>query len=189
MFKNLTNLSIVDYLYRNSLDLFMNIIINEGGIMKIFITNTWLTFLAIGISQAMIFSNEPSRYMAAYDNKISQISYSLGSDDQHAITFLCQQSPICMYTPLTYEQSSADSLTKTYFLPRMKNSNSKMNKFYHDLELNLKKIGIDLKVDEIEDVNYGLQMSFTTKAEDAYDIIKVIDADKKTVRFDIVAKI
>jgi hypothetical protein len=32
-------------------------------------------------------------------------------------------------------------------------------------------------------------MSFTMQSDDAYDIIKVIDRDKKTVRFDIIAKI
>ena len=159
--------------------------------MNIFKVNLTVVMIVVAMIQTVMMTHAamPSSTIAAYNNKISHISYSLGSDDQHAITFLCQNNPICMYTPLTYEDSFEKSLTKTYFLPRTKSLNSGMQKYYHELRENLQEIGIDLDIHEIEDDNYGLSMSFTMQSDDTYDIVKVIDSDKKTVRFDIVAKI
>ena len=143
------------------------------------------------ILSSLIFAREqePSKNLAAYSNKISQISYSVGSHDHHAITFLCQKDPICMYTPLNYEQLHGKSLTKTYFLPRTQCADSQMRYFYEDLQESFKEIGIDLCIDEIKDTNYGLRMSFTMQSEDAYDIVKVIHDHNKTVTFTIVGKI
>ncbi|MBV8661026.1 MAG: hypothetical protein JO129_02690 [Candidatus Dependentiae bacterium] len=145
----------------------------------------------VAIIQAVTFgAGEPTTRLAAYSNKISEIIYSVGSDDQYALTFLCQDDPICMYTPLTYEDYSDDSLTKTYFLPRTQCTDSQIHYCYKDLHDRLKLIGIDLKVmNETKSFNYGLRLSFTMQSHDAYEIVKVIDSDKKTVRFDIVAKI
>jgi hypothetical protein len=159
--------------------------------MKMFIINLKNIVFFSCIFSSVIFarSDEPSKTIAAYNNKISQISYSVGSHDQHAITLRCQTNPICMYTPLSYKDSDSASLTKTYFLPRTQCADSQMRYFYEDLHESLKQIGIDLQIDEIKNLNYGLRMSFTMQSENAYDIIKVVNDDKKTVSFNIVAKI
>ena len=137
----------------------------------------------------------PATTMAAYNNKISQISYSVGSHDQHAITFLCQKDPICMYTPLSYADHHDKSLTKTYFLPHTQCEGSHMQNFYGDLHESFKLLGIDLKIDDMTNLqygvrkNHGVRVTFTMQPDHAYDIVKVIDNDKKTVSFNLVAKI
>lgn len=163
--------------------------------MNIFKINSTVIMIVVALIQTVVMvqavgaPKEPSQTLQAYRNKISQISYSLGSDDQRAITFLCQNDPICMYIPLTFEDSEDVSLKKTYFLPRTKCSDFQMRYFYEDLHDSLKSIGIDLQINDVKDYNYGLSMSFTMESADAYDIVKVVDRDKKMVRFDIVAKI
>ncbi|MBP6869796.1 hypothetical protein KBC04_02855 [Candidatus Babeliales bacterium] len=131
----------------------------------------------------------PSNLLPAYSNQISQISYSVASDDRLAITFVCKHDPICMYTPLRYEDIAEDSLTKTYFLPRTKCVDSQMRYFYEELQGSLRKVGVDLKIEEIKDFQYGLRMSFTMQPDAQYDIVKVIDTEKNLIRFNIIGKI
>jgi len=170
----------------------MNISLSKGGIMKIFkgLYNHQIIVISLLLSCSVFaWYDEPSAVMAAYNNKISHILYSAGSDDQYAITLVSEHNPICIYTPLLYEDSQDTSLTKTYFLPRMRCSDHEMRYFYEDLEKNLKRLGVELRVDEVKGINYGLQISFTMQSADVYDIIKVIDADRRMVRFEIVTKI
>lgn len=159
--------------------------------MNIFIKNTKIVVFFSCILSTVIFihGQGPISTVAAYTNKISQISHSIGSHDQYAITFVCQKDPICMYTPLSYEEIDGDSLTKSYFLPRVKYTDLQLRYMKDDLRKSCKSFGIDLQIDEIKEDNYGLRMSFTMQNNDDYDIIKVIDSDSKSVRFDIVAKI
>lgn len=163
--------------------------------MKMFKIDLTVVLIIVAMIQTVtmiqaVSSIESTTMLAAYSNQISQITYSVGSDDQYALAFLCQNDPICMYTPLTYEESCDGSLTKTYFLPRTQCEKSQMYYCYKDLHAKLKLIGIDLKIrNDTSSLNYGLRISFTMKPDDAYDIVKIIDTDKKIVRFDIVAKI
>src|SRR3989339_164152 len=150
-------------------------------------------FSCVVSSVILAIQSEPATTMAAYNNKISQISYSVGSHDQHAITFLCQRDPICMYTPLSYADHHDKSLTKTYFLPHTQCENLHMQNFYGDLYESFKLLGVDLKIDDIKnsqyDVrkNHGVRVTFTMQPDHAYDIVKVVDNDKKTVSFNLLA--
>lgn len=162
----------------------------QGGVMRIFIMNLILAVFVFGMSQSAILAKaDIVKTIAAYDNKVTSIAYSVGSNDQYAITLSSQRDPICIYVPLNYKNNASDSLTKTYIFPRMKCSDSQLRYFYNDLHRCLKQIGIDLQVEAFEKAYYGLRLSFTMQSPDAYDIIKIIDADKKLVRFKIIAKI
>ncbi len=177
-------------MYQNSLWLGMNIEHVKGGTMKIFITNLKNIMLFCCLSTIAIFAREqePSGTIAAYNNKILSVAYSVGSHDQHAITFFCQNDPICIYTPLSYDDSDSSSLTKTYFLPRTQCADSQMRYFYDDIHGALAQIGIDMQIDQTKKYNYGLRVTFTMQSENAYDIVKVVNADTKTVSFNIIAK-
>ncbi len=165
--------------------------------MKIFKINAIMVVLFSCIVTSFVVARDPylSSTMAAYNNKISQISYSVGSHDQHAITFLCQKNPICMYTPLRFEDIDSNSLTKTYFLPCTQCEKSHMQKFYKDLHTSFQELGINLTISDMEDLNYGVRkhhgvrLSFTMEPDHRYDISKVIDSDKKTVSFNLSPKI
>lgn len=148
----------------------------------------FVLFSCILSNVIFIWADAPSNILAAYNNRVSHISYSVGSHHEHAISLLCQYDPICIYTPLKYEDIGDYGLTKTYFLPRTKCADSEMRYFYDDLHQSLKLLGIDLQISDVKDLNYGIQMSFTMQSHDAYDIVKVIDGDKKMVRFHITAK-
>jgi len=164
-------------------------IIKKGGAMKIFIMNSILTMFVIGMSQGIVLSKaDVSKTIAAYENKITSIAYSVGSGDQHALTLSSQLDPICIYVPLTYKDYGDDSLTKTYIFPRMKSSDSQLRYLQNDLRHRLAKIGINLQINAFEKDYHGLRLGFTMQSADAYDIIKIINADKKSVRFEIVAK-
>ena len=161
----------------------------EGGAMKNFIMNSILTMFIIGVSQdAILARGDETKTIAAYDNKVTSIVYSVGSNDQHAITLTSERDPICIYVPLSYKDNSDDSLTKTYILPRMKSSKSQLRYLNDDLRQRLEKIGVDLQIEAFEKTYYGLRLSFTMQSPDAYDIVRIIDANKKSVRFEIVAK-
>ncbi len=169
----------------------MNVGLNKGGTMKMFIINVKNIVLFFCLSTTAIFAKyaEPSGTIAAYSNKISSIAYSAGSHDQYAITFVCQHDPICIYTPLSYNEIDGTSSTKTYFLPRTECADSEMRYFYDDVQASLKKVGIDLQIDQTKKGNYGLRLSFSMESEGAYDIVKVVHDATKTVSFNIVAKI
>ena len=175
----------------------MNIGLKKGGTMKMLKIDVTIIILFFSVLSFTIFAIQPgpATVMAGYDNKISQIAYSVGSHDQHALTLLCQKNPICIYTPLSYADHQDASLTKTYFLPRTQCEGSKMQSFYTDLHESFKLLGIDLKIDDMTDLNYGvrknhgIRLSFTMQPDHAYDIVKHIDSDKKTVSFTLVAKI
>ncbi|MDP3788470.1 MAG: hypothetical protein Q8Q60_04135 [Candidatus Chromulinivorax sp.] len=158
--------------------------------MKRFIINVKNKVLFVCLATTAIFGyqSEPSSTLAAYSNKISQIAYSAGSHDQYAITFFCQKDPICIYTPLRYEDSDSSSLTKTYFLPRTQCADPEMRYFYEDIHDALQLIGIDVQIENLKGLNYGVRISFTMQSDNAYGITKIVDADKKTVSFNIVAK-
>lgn len=175
----------------NPVDAVSLIGLSNGGTMKMLKINIKMLalFSYILMSAVSVRADEPSNILAAYHNRISQISYSVGSHDERAISLLCQYDPICVYTPLKYEDVGNDSLTKTYFLPRTKCADLDMRYFYDDLHHSLKLLGIDLQISDVKDLHYGVQMSFTMQSHAAYDIVKVIDSDKKMVRFHIIAKI
>lgn len=134
-------------------------------------------------------TNQLSTTLPAYHNKISDISYAVGSDDQHALTFALQQEPICMYTPLQYQDLHEMSLRKTYFLPRTTCADAHTRYFYDDVKKSLQPLGIDVHFKEINDIHYGLQMVFTIASESKYDVVKIVDTDKKLIHFNFVAKI
>lgn len=144
----------------------------------------------------LFFDDQPTTTLPAYQNKILGIVYSAGSDDQFAITFLCEQSPICIYTPLRYEDTGEGSRTKTYVLPFTSCMQSQAKYLYEDLPKMLKKSGISLKVEAMKTDRtlkyfskyYGIRMTFTMESDEVYDITKVIDADKKLVSFNIIGK-
>lgn len=158
--------------------------------MKMFLRGMKNIILFFCLSTAAIFAKEaqPSSMLAAYNNKIANIVYSVGSHDQCAITFFCENNPICIYTPLSLEDSQG-SLTKTYFLPRTKCADAEMRYVYDDICNALKNFGIDMQVEQFRSANYGLRVTFTMESSDAYDIVKVVDSGEKTVSFNIVAKI
>lgn len=153
--------------------------------MKKFIVNMVIVMIILGFLECRMHARhaKPSNNLIAYHNKILNISGVL--DDQMAIVLQSQADPICIYTPLTYEQAGAASLQKIYFLPRTKYAD-----LHNDQMKNLlQPLGINLDMQEIAGKNYGLRMIFTMQSDDAYKIIKVVDTDKKTVRFDFVKKI
>lgn len=147
--------------------------------------------------QTWLCDDEPSTILPAYRNHISQVSSTVGSDDQFALTFICQNNPICMYTPLTYEDCDELSRTKTYYFPCMSYTDEQRNYFFKDLPRSLKKMGIDVSVEEIKNnkllyslsQGYGLRISFTVQPGFSYDIVKCIDTEKKSVSFNFAGKI
>ncbi len=159
--------------------------------MKIFKLHGYALGLFICLASNAIVArqHEPSQMLLAYHNKILNISYVMDSDHKHSIQFSFEYDPICMYTPLSYKESLDSSLTKTYFLPRTKSTDLQISNFYEDLHESLQLLGIDVQITKIENKNYGLQISFTMQSDNFYDIVKIVDHDKKTVCFDIVAKI
>ena len=100
-----------------------------------------------------------------------------------------------MYTAISFADHHDKSLTKTYFLPHTQSEGLNLKKIYGDLHESFKLLGIDLKIDDIKNSHYdirenhGVRVTFTMQPDHGYDIVKVIDNDKKTVSFNLVAKI
>lgn len=164
--------------------------------MKILKMNAIITMVIIGmlhsacVLEAKSLKNtyELSTTLAAYRNKISDISYTLGTNDQHIVTISFQSRPIYIYTPLSCEDSSEASLTKTYFLPHTKSTTAQMHYINEDVRNALKILGIDVSIQKIiHPKNDGLQINFMMQTDSAYKIVKRIDTDKKTIEFEIVA--
>ena len=153
--------------------------------MKKFIVNMIIVMVILGFLECGMHARhaKPSNDLIAYHNKI--LHMHAAGDDQTAIVMQSQADPICIYTPLTYEQADATSLQKTYFLPRTKYAD-----LHNDQMKNLlQPLGINLDMQKIAGKNYGLRMTFTMQSDDAYQIVKVVDTNKKTVRFEFVKKI
>ena len=152
--------------------------------MKKFIikTNIFFTMLLL---QEFAYARQavPSNNLVAYRNEITDISYE--QTDAIALVIQSQVNPICIYAPLTYQEYEHDNIQKTYFFPRTKLTDTNHLAFVEKLEL----LGIDVKIDEIRGKNYGLQMVFMMQSDHPYQIVKTIDRDEKSVRFDFVKKI
>jgi len=133
--------------------------------------------------------DQPGSIIPAYENKISHILFSQGAQDQQALTFILENDPICVYTPLTFQNFMDDHYAKTYFFPRTKCHSSQIKYLEKELKHSLKQMGIDFYVRNIQNDHHGLSITFALEAFDAYDIIKVVDADKKMIRFELAAKI
>lgn len=133
-------------------------------------------------------SFDPDAVMPGYKNKISHVAYGVGSYSQHAVTFAFEETPICMYTPLSY-QDMLNSEKKTYFLPKTVAVGNQIRYFYHDLTQLLHELGIRLDIHEVTDIHYGLQMTFTMPSEKKYEIVKIVDSEKKLIHFNFVQKI
>jgi hypothetical protein len=164
--------------------------------MNIFKVNPIIIMVVIGLLQniAMLqarpfFTQSPDMILPAYDNKISEIAYAVMCDDQYDLTLRFVDTPICMYTPLSYQATLQDSCVKTYFLPRTRLVNATMQKFYRELEQNLQALGIVFAVQEIADAQYGMRMSFTIPQDCKYDLKKIVNRDDKNVRFIFQTKI
>ena len=157
--------------------------------MKRFIINMFIVMIFLGFLECFAHARDakPSNNLVAYHNKISNILYV--QDDSAAIIVQSQFDPICIYTPLTYEETGDESLQKTYFLPRTRYAHLHSHAMSEQLQHLLDSLGIHLRMQEVVGKNYGLQMIFTMPSDDAYEITKVVDTDKKMVRFDFVKKI
>lgn len=156
----------------------------KGGSMKQSIVLRNLVVLLFIVSGMLVArSAEPVTTLAAYNNKISKILHSVGSHDKHAITFVCQKDPICIYTPLSFQDINKRSVTKTYFLPRTECTDSQLRFFYQDLRHAFAGLGVDLQISELKNANYGLRVSFSMQSDHLYDIAKVVNAQSNTVSF------
>lgn len=149
-------------------------------------------------SESWFYGNDPLTTLPAYKNQVAQILCSVGSDDQLAVTFICDQSPICMYTPLSYADIDTKSVTKTYYLPSVSCTRGQLDYCSQYLHDSFKKVGVDVKIEEIKNFdrtfnflakNYGLRVSFTMQPGVSYDIAKVVDVEKKLVSFNFIGKI
>lgn len=145
-----------------------------------------------------LYGNDHLTTLPAYKNQISDIVCSVGSDDQLAVTFVCDQNPICMYTPLSYQDIDNSSLTKHYYLPLTTCTQGQLDYCSQYVYKCFKKVGVEVKIEEVKNFdrtfsflakNYGLRISFTMQPGISYDITKVIDAEKKLVSFNFLGKL
>lgn len=146
---------------------------------------------SLALSHNMVYARpmQPSSTLAAYHNKVVNMYDVDEHNNQHAMVMSFVHHPVCIYTPLSYQDSLVTSLQKTYFLPKTRLSDFQKDVKYRNLCQSLQKLGIVLQIDEITGVHYGLQINFIMPSYDQYDITNKIDHDQKIVRFDIVKKI
>ena len=159
--------------------------------MKIFKINPTIVMIVVSMLQTVCIlqassGKQPSSTVPAYSNKIVEISYAVGSHNQHAITFTFEKAPICQYTPLTYQDLNNARLTQSYFLPRTEWKGLQKHYFYTELEQVLQKLGIELRIQDTNSIHYGLRLHFVMQPQRVYAITKVVDSQAKTVTFQFV---
>lgn len=175
----------------------MKIFSKELNSQIVFIILVMHSVLCAQDKNSFFFKDLPSTYLPAYQNVITEVSYTVANHNQIAITLHCDKNPICMYTPLTYEDLSQTYGTKTYYLPCTSCTKDQLRYFSERVGALLDKAGIVFRIEEIKKIrglhflskSCGLRVSFMIKSQSDYDIAKIIDDKNKTISFNIVEKI
>ncbi len=122
--------------------------------------------------------------IAAYHNKILDIDIIMQNNVKVVVQL--QSDPICIYTPMTYDEINNQYIAQTYFLPRTHFLDLNFNKIQNIIDQLFEQFGITLSFEKVTGKNYGMRMIFTCQSDNLYDIVKSIHTDDKTVIFDFV---
>jgi hypothetical protein len=122
--------------------------------------------------------------IAPYHNKILDIDMIMENNVQVVVQL--QFDPICIYTPMTYDEIHNQDAEQTYFLPRTHFRDLNSNKMHNIIDQLFERFGITLSFEKVAGKNYGMRMIFTCQHGNRYDVIKAVDAHHKTVTFNFV---